>query len=224
MSTRRAGLALCTLIVAASALLGTVGGAGGSAPVTQATTAGTAPLLTLASQTAWVSAAAPWFNLALNVSDAAGAAGDLHASITFYARVDNDSQLQQAVNGTPTTGALLRMSDVALSDTGGAVGATACVTVVAEPGTSTPATGDGVCAAGSPVLSLGCHPYTGTCGDVYPVSVSLIRNSDSTILGHFTTFLTYQERTAIGPGGPLAWGWSSPHRAVRPGSAPPRAR
>ena len=59
------------------------------------------------------------------------------------------------------------------------------------------------CAAGSPTLTLSCTPLTGRCGDVYPVAVALFRQGSSTPLGHFTTFLTYQEPTAVGGDGAL---------------------
>ena len=211
MSSRWARLARCPLIAAASALLATTGGPAGAAPatgpVTDATVASAAPLLTLTSQTPWVTATAPWFNLGLGVSGAAGAAGGLHVNLTFFARVDDESQLQQAISGTPTTGALMHLNGVGVSSTANGLGASVCVTVVPEPGSATPPAGAGACAAGNPVvLSLGCRPLAGTCGDVYPVSVALVRNSDSSTLARFTTFLTYQEPTAVGHGGPLQVG------------------
>ena len=42
-------------------------------------------------------------------------------------------------------------------------------------------------------MYLGCTPDIGTCGEVYPVSVALLRQGSSTALARFTTFLTYEE-------------------------------
>ena len=67
-----------------------------------------------------------------------------------------------------------------------------------------PTTGSGSCPAGSNTLTLGCTPDVGICGDVYPVSVALERQGDSTPVARFSTFLTYQEPPASGEGGPLA--------------------
>ncbi len=228
MSTRWAGIALCTLIAGASTLVGTMDGppadvlgAPSSAGVAAAavtrsasgSTAGAAgaavaaPPLTLTSQTPWVTAAAPWFNLTLGVSGALGPASGLRVSMTFYGRIDDASQLQQAVNGTPGTAALLRLPAIPVSQTGANLGTSACVTVIPEAGASTPTSGEGVCAGGSPVLSLDCKPDTGTCGDVYPVSVALVREGQSTPVSRFTTFLTYQEpHGPVGHGGPLRVG------------------
>ena len=209
MSSRWAVLARCTLI-AASALLVTAGmgggGAWGAAPVTDATAGPVAPALILTSQTPWVTPDAPWFNIGLGVSGTAGPASGLHVTLTFSARIDNASQLQEAVSGTPTTDTLLRLSEP-VATTASGPGASVCVTVVPNTHASTPATGAGACAgANTDVLSLGCQPGTGICGDVYPVSVALVRNADSATLARFTTFLTYQEPQAIGKGGPLRVG------------------
>jgi len=213
VSTRWARLARCTLVVAASVLFAVAGASpGGALTSTKTTLAPTrsaatpVPLLSLASQTPWVTATSPWFNLTLGLSSAAGPPDGFHVSLTYYGRIDDASQLEQAIGGMPTTGALLRLPDVTVSDTSAGLVAAACVTVVPEAGASTPAAGNGICAPGSPVLALGCRPYTGTCGDVYPVSVALVRDADSAVLMRFTTFLTYQEPSAIGPGGPLRVG------------------
>jgi hypothetical protein len=53
---------------------------------------------------------------------------------------------------------------------------------------------------------MGCTPLTGTCGDVYPVTIALYRQGSTTPVARLTTFLTYQEAGApgsIGGGGPL---------------------
>ena len=236
MSTRWAGVALCTLIAGPSILVGTMGGlpaeADGTAP-TVSTTAGdpaagaavVAPPLTLTSQTPWVTATEPWFNIALGVSGAAGPASGLRISLTFYSRIDDASQLQQAVNGTPGTPALLHLPDITVSQTGTSLDPSACVTVIPEPSATTPPAGNGVSAAGSPVLSLDCQPDTGTCGDVYPVSVALVRVGQSAAVSRFTTFLTYQEpHGPVGQGGPLRSVWWSPPEAARWASTPLSAR
>ena len=49
------------------------------------------------------------------------------------------------------------------------------------------------------------------CGDVYPVSVSLLRQGDATPVARFTTFLTYQEpQGPVGTDGPLRVGLIAP--------------
>jgi Family of unknown function (DUF6049) len=78
-----------------------------------------------------------------------------------------------------------------------------CVTVVPQSDSQAPATGDGACAPNQPTIVLGCTPLTGKCGDVYPVAVALLRQGSSTPVAHFTTFLTYQEPSAVGAGGSL---------------------
>jgi uncharacterized protein DUF6049 len=220
VSKRWASTALCTLALGAAALVGTVGGAvpplappasaAGSAtahaPAEQALQA-RGPELSLVSQTPWVTPAEPWFNLALGISPGAGPANGLYLNFTFSGRLDNASQLQQAISGTPPTSTLLHDPDVPVSAVTGGLGATACVTVVQEESVTPPATGPGVCAAGSPTLVLGCPPDTVTCGDVYPVTVALLRQGSSTPLAHLTTFLTFDEPEGPpSPGGPLRVG------------------
>jgi hypothetical protein len=203
VSTRRARTALCTLAVAVAALVSTPGAAAGGSE--QARAAG--PPLVLTSQTPWVTAAQPWFNLALGVSPAVGSASTLSVNLTFYGRLDDLSQLQQATSGAPTATPLLRLPPLPVTAAARGLSAAACVTVVPDSSASVPASGPGVCAAGSHTLTLDCTPLTGKCGDVYPVSVALLRQGSSSPLARFTTFLTYQEPTAVSAtGGPLRVG------------------
>jgi hypothetical protein len=194
--TRWARTALCSLAVATTLLL-TSGFPVGGAP---------APLpLTLISQTPFVTPAAPWFNISLGT---AAADSGLDVSLTFYGRLDNSSQLQQAVSATPSTGVLLRVPDVAVSTvtTAGVPTADVCVTVLPDANATAPSSGDGSCPTGSATLTLGCTPLTGICGDVYPVSVALERPGASSPVARFTTFLTYEEPSAVGPTGALRVG------------------
>jgi hypothetical protein len=194
--------ALCTLAVAA-ALIVPLGSATGVAAATVVAAKPAAPM-TLISQTSFVTPAQPWFSLALGVSPSAGAATGLHVSLTFYGRLDDDSQLQQSLNATPQGSVLLRESDVAVTaGAGGALTAGSCVTVVPNGDATPPTTGAGACTGTSETLTLGCTPDVGICPDVYPVSVVLERQGDSTPVARFTTFLTYQEPPANGAGGPL---------------------
>ena len=203
MLSHWARTALCTLAVAAALLL-PVGGADGVAAATVVTTQPATPL-TLLSQTSYVTPAQPWFSLAVGVSPSAGAAGGLHVSLTFYGRLDADSQLQQSLNATPQGSVLLREPDVpVMAGTNGALTAGSCVTVVPNGDATPPSTGTGACTGTSETLTLGCTPDVGICPDVYPVSVALERQGDSTPLARFTTFLTYQEPPANDVGGPLA--------------------
>jgi hypothetical protein len=55
-------------------------------------------------------------------------------------------------------------------------------------------------------IDMGCTPFSGTCGDVYPVAIALYRQGSTAPVARLTTFLTYQEAGApgsIGRGGPL---------------------
>jgi hypothetical protein len=185
-----------------------MGGAGAVAP--SARPAGTDRPLTLVSQTPWVTPTQPWFNIALGVGSTLGDASTLRVSLTFYGRMIDASQLQQAIGGAPTANTLLREPDVPVVAGPGGLTASACVTVVPEANASPPATGPGACTAGSnEPLVLGCRPDTGVCGDVYPVVVSLLRQGSNTALERFTTFVTYQEPDAtasVGRGGQLRVG------------------
>ena len=179
MLSHWARTALCTLAVAAALLL-PVGGAAGVAGAASATVVTTQPAapLTLLSQTSFVTPAAPWFSLALGVSPSVGAASGLHVSLTFYGRLDDDSQLQQSLNATPQGSVLLRETDVPVTaGANGALTAGTCVTVVPNGDASPPTTGTGACTGTgtSETLTLGCTPYVGICPDVYPVSVALDR-------------------------------------------------
>jgi hypothetical protein len=194
VSTRRARTALCTLAVAVAALVSILGGA--AAGGTEQPRAGGPPLV-LVSQTPWVTATQPWFNLTLRVSSAEGPAGALGVSLTFYGRVNSVSQLQQAISGTPSGTPLRRMPAVPVSSVAGGLTATDCITVLPDSSASAPSSGPGVCAPGAPTLTLGCSPAADECGDVYPVSVALVRQGSSTPLARFTTFLTYQQPAAV---------------------------
>ena len=105
-------MALCTLAVAAASLLGT---ADAGAPGAATRPAAGAPALALASQTPWVTPDAPWFNVAFAVGAVQAPASGLHVSLTFYSRLDDPSQLQQAIGGTPPTATLLRLGDLPVS-------------------------------------------------------------------------------------------------------------
>ena len=174
------------------------GGAGATVP------AAPAPLpLTLLSQTPFVTPDAPWFNISLGTTLANSG---LHVSLTFYGRLDNSSQLQQAISATPTTGVLGRLPGIPFSTVATSVPtADVCVTVLPNADASTPSSG-GSCPSGSSTLTLGCTPYTGICGDVYPISVAVERTGSSAPVARFTTFLTYEEPTAVGQGGALRVG------------------
>jgi Family of unknown function (DUF6049) len=205
--TRLARTALCTLAVAIATLVSTLGttAAGGAE---QARVAG-APLV-LVSQTPWVTADQPWFNIDLAVSPAVGTASNLTVSLTFYGRVDNASQLQQAVSGTPTTSPLRRLTGLPVTAGAGGLTAAECVTVLPDPSASPPTSGAGICAPGAPTLTLGCTPSTDECGDVYAVSVALVRSGSSSPVSRFTTFLTYQQPGAVGGTGALRVGVVAP--------------
>jgi hypothetical protein len=160
-------------------------------------------VLTLTSQTPWVTPTQPWFNIAVGVGPTAGPAAGLHVNLTFYGRMTSGSQLQQAINGSPSGGTLLHENDVAVTSGSAGMAASTCVTVVPNESATPPAAGPGACAPGGSTLVLGCTPLKGECGDVYAVTVALERQGSSSPLARFTTFLTYQEPTGVLPGGPL---------------------
>jgi hypothetical protein len=200
--------ALCSLAVVAAVLLGSAPAASGGAPGVVARAAADTPPLTLQAQTGWVTPDQPWFNVTVGVGASEGSAAALRVSVTYYARLDSASQLQQAINGTPGGNVLGRQPDVAVTSGSQGQGLTAssCVTVLRDARDTVPTTGSGACAPGTPTIDMGCTPFRGTCGDVYPVSIALYRQNATTPVAHLTTFLTYQEAGApgsIGPGGPL---------------------
>jgi uncharacterized protein DUF6049 len=176
---------------------------GGPAAATVVTAQPGAPL-TLLRQTPFVTPAQPWFSLTLGVSPSTGSTAGLHVILTFYGRLDDDSQLQQSLNATPEGGVLHRSDVPVAAAANGALSATTCVTVVPNADATPPTSGPGACPVDSDTVTLGCTPSVGICGDVYPVSVALERQGDSTPVARFTTFLTYQEPPANGQGGPLA--------------------
>jgi hypothetical protein len=219
VSTRWARNALCTLastlFVAFSLLVpaGLSTGRAGAAVRPDAV----GPPLTLVSQSPWVTPQQPWFNMSLGVGDLSVPAGQLHVNVTFYSRLDDESQFAQAAGALPQKNVLLRVSGLPVSQTtgpngtgeigGSGRGANVCVTIARDSDDTPPTTGTGACPSSSDTLTLGCTPGTGRCGDVYPVSVALVRQtsstSSSTTVSRFTTFLTYQEPGAIGTGGAL---------------------
>ncbi|MBV8462035.1 MAG: hypothetical protein JO368_01980, partial [Acidimicrobiales bacterium] len=188
--------ALCSLAVAAAVLLGTAPVASGAAPEAVArATAGGAAALTLEAQTNWVTPVQPWFNVTVGVSPSEGAASGLRMSVTYYSRLDSASQLQQAIDGSPSGNVLGRETDVAVApgSSGQPSTASACVTVLRDQSDTPPPTGTGACAPGTRSIVLGCTPLRGTCGDVYPVGIALYRQNSTAPVARLTTFLTYQE-------------------------------
>ena len=173
------------------------------------TTAG--PLLSLVSQTPWVTPNAPSFSLDLAVGSGAGPSADLHVSVTIYDRIDDASQLAQVTDNTPDNRVLARVSPLPV--TAGASGLTAstCIMVLTESSTTAPGT-PGACPAGGDTVQLPCELGGGPCDDVYPVSVALLRTGDSTPVARFTTFITYEEPDVAvsAAGGPLRVSWIVP--------------
>jgi hypothetical protein len=167
----------------------------------------------MVSQSNWVTPDQPWFNMTVGVGTSEGSPATLRVSITYYSRIDSESQLQQAINGSPGGNVLGRQPDIAVTGVGHAESSTAssCVTVLRDSRDTPPSTGANACAPGPEALSIdmGCTPLRGECGDVYPVGIALYRQNSTTPLARLTTFLTYQEAGApgsVGKGGPLEVG------------------
>jgi hypothetical protein len=190
VSTRWARATLSTLAFTLAVVANASVGAAATRP------APAVPPLALEAQTPWVQASAPWFTVTLGVGERAIPKSQLHVSLTFYSRIGDVSQFDQALTGTPDKTPLKRVTDVAVTSAGAVRTAAACVTVLPDdavtPPTPSPTTSGG-CVAGGTTVYLGCTPENGTCGDIYPVSVALLRQGSSTPLARFTTFLTYEE-------------------------------
>jgi len=206
---RWARISLCALVASTAFLVPAVPAVAVlSHEATTARQNSPAPVLALSAQTPWVTPAAPWFSLSVGVARRAGPVGALHVALTFYGRIEDESELVQSTNATPDEGTIGH-SDTAVTATPSGDLAAACVTVLPDANASAPTPGpgtSGVCPAGAPTVELDCTPGRGTCGDVYPVSVALLRQGDSSPLARFTTFLTYQEpglSSSDGAGGPL---------------------
>jgi hypothetical protein len=206
----------------------------GPGPATTAGTAGTAgtaspaPVLTLRAQTSWVTPTAPWFTLSIGVGSSVGPAADLHVEVTYYSRINDATHMAQAINATPDEG-VLRSFPAPVTTTADGLGVVSCAVVLPtnRAEAPTPAAGTlGVCPPDAPTVNLRCQPGNGTCGDVYPVTVALYRQGNSSPLDRFTTFLTYQEPDVHfkATGGALRVGLILPV-ASRPSStlAPPTA-
>jgi Family of unknown function (DUF6049) len=205
---RWARIAVGTLVVSTIALLGVGPALAASRPATGA------PALVLTEQTPTVTSAAPWFSLALAVHQRGVPASQLSVSVTFYSRIGNDSELQQALGSTPDKRTYLDLPPLAVVDTGGSLAATTCVTVLPATSSTAPAAGPGSCPASAAVDYLNCTPDVGLCDGVYPVSVALLRQGSSTPLARFTTFLTYEEPGDLGNSGPLQVGLVAPVRGA----------
>jgi Family of unknown function (DUF6049) len=200
-------LAIAVVLGAGGDLCASAGAATGTPPADAAAGAATAPALTLLSQSPFVTTSQPWFELGLGVSSSAGAPGSLRVNVTFYGRLDDFSQLQQAISGTPPTSVLTRLTGLPVTNGPGGPAASACVTVLPDAAAQAPPGEPATCATSGNVVTLGCRALTGTCGDVYPVVVTLTRQGSSAAVSHFTTFLTYQEPSGpVGEGGALRVG------------------
>jgi hypothetical protein len=225
--------ARCSLValVVSTGLLAAAGpaSAGVRTQVSTSRSATPGPILTLRSQTSWVTPAAPWFTVSLGVGTSAGDPADLHVDLTYYTRINDATHMAQAMNASPDEGVLGHENDVPVTATTAGLGVVSCVVVLRDESEEapTPAAGTlGVCPAGARTITLDCVPGNGTCGDVYPVTVALYRQGTSAALARFTTFLTYQETDIhfAHTGGALRVGVILPVSA-RPSSAldPPSA-
>jgi hypothetical protein len=198
VSKRWATRSLGALVVLVVLVITTVSATAAPAVVpAQAARAASEPVLILRAQTSWVTPAAPWFTLSLGVGSNAGPAADLHVELTYYSRINDASHMAQASNANATPDeAVLKEVDAPVTATAGGLGVVSCAVILpnSQAQAPTPAAGTlGVCPPGAPTVSLHCVPGTGSCGDVYPVTVALYQQGNSSALARFTTFLTYQE-------------------------------
>src|SRR5580698_600867 len=82
-------------------------------------TGSSGPSLTLRAQTPWVTPASPWFSLTVGAGPGTGAVNDLHVDVTFYDRINDETELNQAINAVPDQGVLGHFSaSVAITATG----------------------------------------------------------------------------------------------------------
>ncbi|HEY1829679.1 MAG TPA: DUF6049 family protein [Acidimicrobiales bacterium] len=207
MSKRWTVIALGLLLLALTLLSG-----GGSAGAAGAPLKPVAPL-TLQAQTPWVQASAPWFNVTLGIGEPSIPAKQLHINLIFYDRISSLSQFEQFTGATPDNRVRSTVTDVAVTTTSGGRSASSCVTVLPNTSATAPTTTTGstnACPANAPIVYLNCTPGLDTCGDIYPVSVALYRQGNSNSLARFTTFLTYEQPSAVGDGGALRVSWVLP--------------
>jgi hypothetical protein len=214
---RWARISLCALATSVVLVVATFPGSSGQRAGADTTrTAATGPTLSLVAQTAWVSPEAPWFALTAATGSRTGPIGDLHVEVTFYNRINDETELGQATHAVPDKTVLDHINAPVTPTSDGRVAAT-CVTVLRDASDTPPASAPPntvACPAGSPdTLTLGCTPDEGVCGGVYPVSVALYRQGTNAPLARFTTFLSYQEpgvSASDGTDGPLRVGLVMP--------------
>jgi hypothetical protein len=160
-----------------------------------------------------VQGTAPWFGLTVGVGEPGIPAGQLRVSVTFFDRISDASELQEDLNGTPQSTALERPFNVPVTTSAdGSRVAKTCVTVIPDSSVTPPAPGptSNGCIVGGPTVDLQCSVSRETCGDVYPVSVALLRQGSNSPLARFTTFLTYEQPAAVGGTGALRVAWVVP--------------
>jgi len=173
-------------VTALAALAAAVGLLGASAPGTVGATGPVAAAagpsaLALVAQSPWVSSASPTFDLQVatraDVPDSA-----LALEVTLYNRLTSRSVFQSTLNTVPGNGVLDRLAPMPLSGLRAAAGGGWAV--------SLPVTAGSGSSGGGPALTLDCG--SGICSGVYPLVVQLVQTTGgAAVLGHFTTYLTY---------------------------------
>lgn len=212
---------VASLLVVASAVLPSPALGATSAKGTSKA-AGQGPVLTLESQSNWVTPSAAGgpgtFTLVLSAVDAPA---DAEVSVSVYARLRTRSGYEATLHTPPSQSDAPEVDHttpvpLAQLPTGPHGAGVVQLRVAVEASSSTsPAP-----AAGTPTIDLTCTAARGLCTGVYPAVVSL-QSPAGAPLGQFTTYLTYAPRTSADP---LRFAWVVPVSApttVRAGATDP---
>lgn len=207
----------------ASVLAGPAAGAAGPSSAAGGSTGpgpSSSSTFTLADQTpAVVGPTSPVVRLTLGIGPQAPAGAAVE--VALYRKLDSRSEFEQVVQRGPSSDS----NDPQIS--GPATVPVSSLTVEPNGGSLLQVTiGAGAVGSASPGLSISCTLGEGLCSGVYPLVVSLVSGSEvgATVLGKFTTFVTYNESSAPTPieaalvlpaGAPVA----IHHQAREPGSA-----
>jgi hypothetical protein len=181
-----AALAVLVLtLVALTARTGLVPAAGASAaPRARAATVASAPVLTLAGQSPWVTPGGS-FDIQLALGPSLIADQPLSINVTLYNALSARSDFAETLSGTPVGGVLDRAGPFPVSTGDRRPSLSIPVREASESG-----------ATGAATLSLSCQP--GSCGGLYPLQVTVGR-AGGVAVARLLTYLTFSEQAAGQP-------------------------